>query len=982
MPSSGPRASRNMSPSSISGHLVTSSARTSPRRAGPRTSTRTGGCSLRSRDLVAGETIDVEVVRGLAPQVAQRPVRQRKLLDAEAGARAPRMAPAWRNREVGARVVRRRAARTRPPPGAGTTASSSHGHQSAGPRSWSTTATSPGSPSRRGTCPSSSRAASARWSSSCERKETASSRPSWTRDGCSGPTTARSAPAGATSESISTRTGIRRLLRTLRPDRRRARTSPRGGTTGGRRGTPSASTGARTEGRVPSCRRCSRPLRTGRTTGRRGGGASGRAGSGSVGRALAGRRRGARRRGSPGCRASPVRGRGGGTRPCGHSAREDGHRVGRGVRGAGGGGVPSWISGGPEFARLVGHERTRMVFPHHRPRPPRARRPRRSPPRGRRVRRPGGVPTAGVRQPLRLPPPGDRPVAGVGVLPAGGRSTRPPVPRGRGADPGRTVVHHDRERARQGDDRGEPGRGPAQVLRMLAPGGEAAGGRASAGGAGAAEDGRHRGAVVGGSRAPRRPTGWTGSDPPRKGDPGARRSGDRRGAPVARGQPDPHHGEPGIRGAPQEGEGRGIAPEAWRDRRAGADGGASSAPRPAGEAAGLGSAAGEARGEEAGRGKCTWPLANGGVCGSEVRLEIDHVVPRGKGGASTVENCRILCKAHNLEAAREAYGDELWSGSPEEPGRARALRLLLRRRRWGHPALPQQASTFRPASARPASSPGAKRATAKRGACAGSCRKLGSTAIQRPAAATSTHSCQTKRDPSQATPTTRRPVEPVVARRAQVGRRDLLAVAALGEVARQPRRRRRGVVGLRGEPAEGEARSASAPGGAGTALPKVAGARAGTAADASATKRVSCARSTTSSGRPPGAARNRTGSPRISPSSQPPSPGGAGLPEPAGLGVLHLEAAPLPFRRRGEQRLGDDRGHRVPRGPAAASRRPRPRAACPPGRWRPARCAGPRRRRRPRGSAAPSRRSRCSAPARSGPTRVATPTGWPPISTR
>jgi len=28
-------------------------------------------------------------------------------------------------------------------------------------------------------------------------------------------------------------------------------------------------------------------------------------------------------------------------------------------------------------------------------------------------------------------------------------------------------------------------------------------------------------------------------------------------------------------------------------------------------------------------GKCTWPLANGGVCGSTVRLEIDHVVPRG-----------------------------------------------------------------------------------------------------------------------------------------------------------------------------------------------------------------------------------------------------------------------------------------------------------------------------------------------------------------
>jgi len=58
-------------------------------------------------------------------------------------------------------------------------------------------------------------------------------------------------------------------------------------------------------------------------------------------------------------------------------------------------------------------------------------------------------------------------------------------------------------------------------------------------------------------------------------------------------------------------------------------------------------------------GKCQWPVASGGVCGSTVRLEVDHVVPRGKGGASTVDNCRILCKPHNLETARRTYGDEV-----------------------------------------------------------------------------------------------------------------------------------------------------------------------------------------------------------------------------------------------------------------------------------------------------------------------------------
>ncbi len=67
-------------------------------------------------------------------------------------------------------------------------------------------------------------------------------------------------------------------------------------------------------------------------------------------------------------------------------------------------------------------------------------------------------------------------------------------------------------------------------------------------------------------------------------------------------------------------------------------------------------------------GKCTWPLADGGTCGSTVRLEVDHVVPRGRGGPSTTDNCRILCKAHNLEAARRVYGDEVMDlFAPRDP---------------------------------------------------------------------------------------------------------------------------------------------------------------------------------------------------------------------------------------------------------------------------------------------------------------------------
>ena len=57
-------------------------------------------------------------------------------------------------------------------------------------------------------------------------------------------------------------------------------------------------------------------------------------------------------------------------------------------------------------------------------------------------------------------------------------------------------------------------------------------------------------------------------------------------------------------------------------------------------------------------GKCQWPLDSGGVCGSTLRLEIDHVVPRGKGGAATVDGCRLICRLHNQLAARQVYGDD------------------------------------------------------------------------------------------------------------------------------------------------------------------------------------------------------------------------------------------------------------------------------------------------------------------------------------
>jgi len=57
-------------------------------------------------------------------------------------------------------------------------------------------------------------------------------------------------------------------------------------------------------------------------------------------------------------------------------------------------------------------------------------------------------------------------------------------------------------------------------------------------------------------------------------------------------------------------------------------------------------------------GRCQWPMASGGVCGSTYQVELDHVRARALGGRATVDEMRCLCKCHNDEAARQAFGDE------------------------------------------------------------------------------------------------------------------------------------------------------------------------------------------------------------------------------------------------------------------------------------------------------------------------------------
>jgi 5-methylcytosine-specific restriction endonuclease McrA len=68
-------------------------------------------------------------------------------------------------------------------------------------------------------------------------------------------------------------------------------------------------------------------------------------------------------------------------------------------------------------------------------------------------------------------------------------------------------------------------------------------------------------------------------------------------------------------------------------------------------------------------GRCQWPVDSGGVCGSTLRVEIDHVEPKARGGPPTVENLRLLCAFHNRLAARIAFGDVWMDRYARRPGR-------------------------------------------------------------------------------------------------------------------------------------------------------------------------------------------------------------------------------------------------------------------------------------------------------------------------
>jgi len=55
-------------------------------------------------------------------------------------------------------------------------------------------------------------------------------------------------------------------------------------------------------------------------------------------------------------------------------------------------------------------------------------------------------------------------------------------------------------------------------------------------------------------------------------------------------------------------------------------------------------------------GTCAASKPNGKRCNSTKNIEFDHIVPVALGGRSTVDNLRLVCRAHNQAAAEQVFG--------------------------------------------------------------------------------------------------------------------------------------------------------------------------------------------------------------------------------------------------------------------------------------------------------------------------------------
>lgn len=62
---------------------------------------------------------------------------------------------------------------------------------------------------------------------------------------------------------------------------------------------------------------------------------------------------------------------------------------------------------------------------------------------------------------------------------------------------------------------------------------------------------------------------------------------------------------------------------------------------------------------KASQASCTYvDQVTGQVCGSRFQIEIDHILPKAKGGTNDPQNLRVLCRSHNLMMAEKHFGQQ------------------------------------------------------------------------------------------------------------------------------------------------------------------------------------------------------------------------------------------------------------------------------------------------------------------------------------
>jgi hypothetical protein len=70
------------------------------------------------------------------------------------------------------------------------------------------------------------------------------------------------------------------------------------------------------------------------------------------------------------------------------------------------------------------------------------------------------------------------------------------------------------------------------------------------------------------------------------------------------------------------------------------------------------------------KGCCQWNSEDGTLCGSRYQLHYDHIVPVCRGGESTVDNVRLLCKRHNQLYAKLVLGESFMARFASSSGSA------------------------------------------------------------------------------------------------------------------------------------------------------------------------------------------------------------------------------------------------------------------------------------------------------------------------